>query len=173
MATPCYILLLWVRLSSKIPYINEIIWYLSSCVCLISFSFISSRFIHGLQKAKCPSFSGLNNIPFQVWTHIIHSSVNRHFSSVQSLSRAQLFATPWTVAHQASLSNSQSLPKLMSIESVMPFNHLILCCPFSSSLQSFPTSGSFPMSQLFASLGQNIGVSASTSILPMNTQDFL
>ena len=68
MATPCYILLLWVRLSSKIPYINEIIWYLSSCVCLISFSFISSRFIHGLQKAKCPSFSGLNNIPFQVWT---------------------------------------------------------------------------------------------------------
>ena len=53
------------------------------------------------------------------------------FTSVQSLSRVQLFATPWTVARQASLSisNSQSLLKLMSIESVMPSNHLILCRP--------------------------------------------
>ena len=53
------------------------------------------------------------------------------FSSVQSLSRVQLFTTPWTTAHQASLSitNSCSLPKLMSIESVMPSNHLILCRP--------------------------------------------
>ena len=53
------------------------------------------------------------------------------FSTVQSLSRVQLFATPWTAAHQASLSitNSQSLPKLMSIESVMPSNYHILCHP--------------------------------------------
>ena len=53
------------------------------------------------------------------------------FSSVQSFSHVQLFATPWITAHQASLSitNSQSLPKLMSIELVMPSNHLILCCP--------------------------------------------
>ena len=53
------------------------------------------------------------------------------FSSVQLLSRVWLFATPWTAAHQASLSiiNSQSLPKLMSIKSVMPFRHLILCHP--------------------------------------------
>ena len=53
------------------------------------------------------------------------------FSSVQSLSRVQLFATPWTTAHQASLSitNSWSPPKPMSIVSVMPSNHLILCCP--------------------------------------------
>ena len=53
------------------------------------------------------------------------------FSSIQSSCRVWLFATPWTVAHPASLSitNSQSLPKLMSIESVMPSNHLILCCP--------------------------------------------
>ena len=52
-------------------------------------------------------------------------------SSVQSLSRVQLFVTPWTAAHQASLSitNSQSLPKLMSIESVMPTSHLIVCHP--------------------------------------------
>ena len=52
-------------------------------------------------------------------------------SYVQSLSHVQLFVTPWAAAHQASLSitNSQSLLKLMSIESVMPSNHLIFCCP--------------------------------------------
>ena len=51
------------------------------------------------------------------------------FSSVQSLSHVQLFVTPWTAARQASLSitNSQSLPKIMSIKSVMPYNRLILC----------------------------------------------
>ena len=59
----------------------------------------------------------------------------------------------------------------MSIESVMPSNHLILCHPFSSCPQSFPASGSFPMSWLFASDGQSIGVSASASVLPMNTQE--
>ena len=96
------------------------------------------------------------------------------FSSVQFLSRVWLSATPWTTAHQACLSitNSWSLLKLMSIELVMPSNHLILCCPFSSHLQSFPASGSFQMSQLFASGGQSIRLSASTSVLPMNTQDW-
>ena len=74
-----------------------------------------------------------------------------------------------TAACQASLSSSRNLPKFMSIESVMPSNHLI---PFSSCPQSFPASGSFQMSQLFASGGQSIGVSASTSVLPMNTQDW-
>ena len=53
----------------------------------------------------------------------------------------------------------------------MKFNHLILCCPLSSCLQSFPASGSFPRCQLFTSGGQSIGVSASTSVLPINTQD--
>ena len=61
--------------------------------------------------------------------------------------------------------------KLMSIESVMPSNHLILR-PFSSCLQSFPASGSFPMSQFFSLGGQSIGVSASESVLPMNIQDW-
>ena len=74
------------------------------------------------------------------------------FSSAQSLSHVQLFATPWNAAHQASLSitNSWSLLKLMSIESVMPSNHLISVIPFSSHLQSFPASSdSFQMSQFF------------------------
>ena len=86
----------------------------------------------------------------------------------------QHFATPWTTACQASLAFTipQSLLKLMSIESVMPSNHLILCHPLSSCLQSFPASGSFQMSQLFAWGGQSTGVSASTSVLPMKIQDW-
>ena len=65
----------------------------------------------------------------------------RQISSVQSLSRVRLFATPWTAAHQASLSitNSQSLLKLMSIESVMPSNHLILCHPLFFPPSTFPS----------------------------------
>ena len=103
---------------------------------------------------------------------LINDKIWNIFSSVQSLIRVWLFTAPWTAARQASLSitNSQSLPKLMSIESMMPFNHLILCHPFSSHVQSFPESGSFPVSQFFASGGQSIGVSASTSVLPMKTQ---
>ena len=64
-----------------------------------------------------------------------------YFSSVQLLSHVQLFVTPWTAACQASLSitNSQSLPKLMFIESVMPSNHLILCCPLLLLPSIFPS----------------------------------
>ena len=82
-------------------------------------------------------------------------------------------ATPWTAARQASLSitNSQNLLRLMSIESVMPSNHPLLCLPLLLCLQSFPASGSFPKSQFFASGGQSIGASASASVLPMNIQD--
>ena len=87
---------------------------------------------------------------------------------VKLLSHVQLFAPPWTAPHQASMSFtiSQSLLKLMSIESVMPSNHLILCHP----LQSFPALGSFPMSRLFTSGGQSIEDSVSGSVLPMNIQ---
>ena len=94
------------------------------------------------------------------------------FSSVQSLGCVRLFVTPWTAAHQTSLSitDSRSPLKLMSITSVMASNHLILV-PFSSSLQSFPASESFPKIQFFASGGQSIGVSASALVLPMYIQD--
>ena len=91
---------------------------------------------------------------FLLWA--TESQLLSQFSSVQSLSRVRLFATPGAAARQASLSITifRSLLKLTSIESAMPSNHLILCCPFSSCLQSFPASGSFLMSQLFASGGQ-------------------
>ena len=76
----------------------------------------------------------------------------RDLSSVQLLSYVQLFETPWTAACQASLSitNYGSLPKLMSIESVTPSSHFILCCPLLL-LPPMPSSiKAFPMSQLFA-----------------------
>ena len=77
-----------------------------------------------------------------------------NLSSVEfsSLSRVRLFATPRTAARQASLfiTNCQSLLKHMSIESVMPSNYLILSCPLLLPPQSFPASGSFPMSHFFA-----------------------
>ena len=106
---------------------------------------------------------------YQFYRFHIHA-----FSSVKSLSHVQIFANPWTAAHQASLSitNSRSFLKFMSIESVMPSSHLILLIPFSSCPQSLPASGSFPMSQPFTWGGQSTGVSASTSVLPMNTQDW-
>ena len=81
----------------------------------------------------------------------------------KSLSHVRLFATPWTEACQDSLSFtiSWSFCSLMSIELVMPSNHLILCCPFSSCPQSYPSSGAFPMGWLFASGGQSAGASDS------------
>ena len=80
-----------------------------------------------------------------------HLPALKGVSSVHSFCHVQLFATPWTAAHQASLSitNSQSLLELGSIRLVMPSHHLILCRPLSSCPRSFPASGSFPMSRLF------------------------
>ena len=103
---------------------------------------------------------------------LLRSYTNVTISSVQLLSRVWDFATPWTVARQGSLSltNSQSLLKLMSIESGMPSNCLLDVVPFSC-LQSFPASRPFPLSQFFTSGGQSIEVPASASVLPMNIQD--
>ena len=86
---------------------------------------------------------------------------NLERKKVKSLSCVWLFATPWTVAQrQASLSPtvSQSLLKFMSIESVMLSNYLIFCHLLPFCLQSFPASRTFPMSCLFTSGGQSIGV---------------
>ena len=96
------------------------------------------------------------------------------FSWVLSLSHVWLFATPWIAARQAflSITNSRTYPNSCPLSR---WFHPIISSsvvPFSSCPQSFPSSGSFPMSQLFASGGQSIGVSASTSVLPMNTQDW-
>ena len=94
---------------------------------------------------------------------------------VQWLSYVQLFATPWTAACQASLSFtiSQSLLKLKSIELMMTFNHLILCCPFLFLPSNFWASGSFPMNWVFPTSGQITGASILASVLTMNIQDWL
>ena len=101
----------------------------------------------------------------------LHLKYYKHV--VQSLSHARLFATPWTVAHQAPLpfTISPSLLKLLSTESVLPSISSSVT-PFSSCLQSLPASGSFPMSQFFESGGQNIWASASASVLPISIQSW-
>ena len=91
---------------------------------------------------------------------------------VQLLSHVWLFATPWTTARQASLSftNSQTF-KLMSIESVIPPNHLILCCSLLL-LSIFPSTRVFSNESALGIGGQSIGASASASDLPMKFQDW-
>ena len=91
-------------------------------------------------------------------------------SSVQSLSHIRLFVTPWTSARQVCLfnTNSQSLLKLMSIESVMPSNHLILCHPHLLLPSVFPSIRVFSNeSVLHIRWPKYTGVSASTSVLPI------
>ena len=96
------------------------------------------------------------------------------FSSVQSLSRVRLSATPWTAAHPASCPSPTPGVHPNPCPSSQWCHPTISSSvvPFSSCSQSLKTSGSFPMSQLFASGGQSIGVSASASVLPMNTKDW-
>ena len=95
-----------------------------------------------------------------------------YFGGVQSLSRVCLFAAPWTAARQASLSFtvSQSLLKLMSIESVMPSNHLILCRPLPLPPSIFPSIGVFSSESAFHTGAQSTGASASASVFPMYIQ---
>ena len=127
-----------------------------------------------LYRYHITRFAGLTHSTCTfIHINLCHPPAHAGVSSVQSLSRVQLFATPWTAACQASLSitNSRSLLKLISIESVIHPTISSSVVPFSSRLQSFPASGSFPVSQFFTSGGQSIGVSASTSALPMNIQD--
>ena len=103
----------------------------------------------------------------------IGSSSKLQLSSAQLLSRVQLFATPWVTARQASCPSptpglhSNSCPSSWWCHPAISSSVV----PFSSCPWPFLASGSFPMSQLFASGGQSIGASASTSVLPMNTQD--
>ena len=98
------------------------------------------------------------------------------FSSVRSLSPVQLFVTPWTAAHQASLSITNSCSSLKLMHPLSWWYHPTISSSvisFSSHLQSFSESVSLPMSQFFESGDQSIWVSASASVLPMNIQYWL
>ena len=117
-------------------------------------------------------------IPYRVEAQsFYYKSCSLHIwliSSVQLLSHVRLFATPWTASQQASLSitNSRSLLKLMSIESMMPSNHLILCFPFLLPPSIFPSIRVISNESVLCIRCQSIGVSASASVLPMNIQDW-
>ena len=108
------------------------------------------------------------------YSGILNSTESVRFSSVQSLSCVQLFETPWTAAHQASLSitRPQRLLKLISIKSVMPFNHLILCHSLLLLPSIFCSIRVFSNESVLPSGSQSIGISASTTVLPMNIQDW-
>ena len=99
--------------ASSLHHVNNFLWFLNKCVI----------------RMFCPLQIEVKDFPIC------------YFSSVQSLSCVRLFVTPWTAARQASLSiiNSQSLLKLMPIESVMQSNHLILCCPLLLLPSIFPS----------------------------------
>ena len=117
---------------------------------------------HSACLSICCCFCSHNNI-FQFYRH----------SSVQSLSRVRLFATPWIAARQASLSitNSRSSLRLMPSSQWCHPAISSSVVPFSSCPPPLPASESFPMSQLFTWGGQSTGVSALASVLP-NTQDW-
>ena len=104
---------------------------------------------------------------------MMHFTLNI-FSSVQSLSCVQLFAIPWAAARQTSLSitNSWSLLKLMSIELVMPSNHLILCHPLLLLPSIFPSIRVFSSESVLLIRWPSTGASASASVFPMNIQNW-
>ena len=109
---------------------------------------------------------------YSIWE--VTLSIWVKISSIQLLSRVWLFVTPWITAHQASLSINNSWSSPNSCPSSRWCHPAISSSvvPFSSCPQSFPAAESFPMGQLFTWGSQSIGVSASTSDLPMNTQDW-
>ena len=116
-------------------------------------------------------------LPSPYWHHLIPTpfkSSNFTIYCCCSVAQACLFATPWNAACQASLSFtiSQSLLKLMSSQSVVPSNHLILCHPRLLLPSIFSSIRVFSNEKLFASGGQSIGVSALASVLPINIQDW-
>ena len=112
-------------------------------------------------------------MPFSDWLFSLKICIEGSSMScfvVLSLSHDWLFSTPWSAERQTSLSitNSWSLPKPMSIESVMPSNHLILCCPLLLLPSIFSSIRVFSNESAFASGGQSIGASAPASAPPMN-----
>ena len=117
------------------------------------------------------SLTFVRNTPKSVYHLSGCSSRQPQFSSVTQ--SCLTLCNPMDCTRQASLSitNSQSLLKLMSIKSVMPSNHLLLCCPLLLLSSIFPSIRVFQMSQFFTLSGQSIRVSATASVLPMNIQD--
>ena len=107
-------------------------------------------------------------------SNILDKYSNNQFSSVQSLSHVRLFVTPWSTEHKASLSitNSPSLLKLMSIESVMPSNHLIFFCQLLLPPSIFPSIRVLSFESVLCIRWAKYWSFSLASVLPMNTQDW-
>ena len=107
------------------------------CLCMLDFFYLG-KFTY---FSTCAMHIFWIKLYYLGCQHSLNNESHAFFSSVQSLSRVQFFATPWTAACQASLSitNSQSSPKPVSIESVVPSNHLILCRPLLLLPSIFPS----------------------------------
>ena len=150
------------------------LWYwtvdFQSTVYRKSLQWCSSRLSPGNIGQCLETFFGCHTKGIGLLTDLVGGG---QFSSVQSLSRVRLFATPWNAARQASLSPTPGVhpnPCPLSRWCYPTISSSVV--PFSSCPQSFPALRSFPMSQPFASGGQSIVFSASISVLPMNSQDW-
>ena len=132
-------------------------------------SFTIPQILGPLKIMLNPALCFRNGTTKPGWSYLQHG-----FNSVQSLSRVWLLATPWTSSPAFSVHHQP--PDLVQTHvHRVHLNHPTIsssAVPFFSCIQSFQASGSFPMSQFFASGGQSIGVSASASVLPMNIQDW-
>ena len=153
---------------NNIPQIGDVSKLVSLKVSVFSMSFLKFY-------TKIPKESDLIDpyIYRSARINCVHYDKNSiQFSSIQLLSHVWLFATPWIAARQASLSitNSRSSLKLMSIESVMPSSHLILCRPLFLLPPIPPSIRVFSNESALAWGGQSTGVSALASVLPKNTQ---
>ena len=155
---------------NNIPQIGDVSKLVSLKVSVFSMSFLKFY-------TKIPKESDLIDpyIYRSARINCVHYDKNSiQFSSIQLLSHVRLFATPWIAARQASLSItiSRTSLKLTSIESVMPFSHLIRCCPL------FPLHPIAPSIRVFSNESTihirwpKYWVSASASVLPMNIQDW-
>ena len=162
----------WVRGGPAGPWLS-----LYSCEHSLVHPSIAPSFYSSCSESREHTHSFIPLLPLLPSVGFAHSHFSEssfyfipsvQFSSVQSLSRVRLFATPWISACQASLSitNSDSSPSTRWCHPAISSSVV----PFSSCSQSLPASESFPMSQLFAWGGQSTGVSASASFRPKNTQ---
>ena len=120
----------------------------------------------------CMSYLTTGGSDKELGTNKLPPTGQIQFSSVQSISHVELFVTPWIAAHKASrsITNSRSSLKLMSIESVMPSSHVILCHPLLLLPPIPPSIRVFASKQLFAWGGQSTRVSALASFLPKKSQ---
>ena len=138
-------------------------WLCSKCILLI-YAYLNQNFSWEISNVY-------NRRQNSITKHLPPGLNNDQFSSVQLFSRVRLFVTPWTTARQASL--SITIPRVHPNPCPLSqWCHPTISSsvdPFSSCSQSFPASGSFQMSHLFTSGGQIIGISASTSVPPLNT----